>query len=117
MSREGLTTLPQYGSIDHISKKPTQGVTMYAFNISAVQAAKFANILKLEDSMRVNNALEAMGADLATRSRAADNRKRIVADLFAAVDALSHSEQEAYGDYRTAALWAESLTMATPSIF
>jgi hypothetical protein len=90
---------------------------MYAFNISADQHKRFAEILKLEDEMRMNNALEAMGADLATRSRAADNRPRIIARLFAAVDALSHDDQSAYGDYRTAALWAEALTMATPAIF
>lgn len=90
---------------------------MYAFNISAEQAERFAKILKIEDEMRMNNALEAMGADLATRGRAADNRPAIIARLFAAVDVLSHDDQSAYGDYRTAALWAQALTMATPSIF
>jgi hypothetical protein len=90
---------------------------MYAFNISADQHKRFAGILKLEDDMRVNMALEAMGADAATRDRAVANRPAIVAALFGAVDALSRDDQTAYGDYRTAALWAESLTMATPPIF
>jgi hypothetical protein len=86
-------------------------------NISATDAATFAGIVKLDDAVRTNHALAAMGSDWQTRARGEDNLKVAKARFFAAIDTLTPEQAKAFGEYRSAAKLAESLTMATPSIF